>query len=830
MAKLTLAVCVVGLVAVALFVSGGDRPGSEVGAESADWRLAPSDEFWTATPPVATHVDLASDRNLEWKGAEVSVGLGSRATLVEDGVVLTSEQSGTFSIGWRLLDSALGGERIEKKSDWRVQGARAQRLLEAAGTRIVEHLVASETGMSRTWVLPAKPSHVGDLTIATELESPGTVHGGDGDVRVTDSGGSTRFSLSSAVLVDANGVRTPVASLRDRSIVRYRVPEELLSESTYPLALDPHLGFEFGATGDPTTASPTQSKMSAIGSNGRHGVLVWRDFRDSNGDIYVSRLAPDGEPLDPGGIRVTDDSVEDRFPAVAVGPDTALAVWSRGTGELSVAGALISLSTGEVISQTVFQPSVHHSTRPAVTAFGGDFVVAYHGIRVFRVDGTTGQVNPVDDPPLQVNHSSYSNNPSLVTLNGDIFVLHTARSVNQQDDLFIGHLRADDPEEVMAVQAIHALRLDSARAVSLPRLSAGHNSMLATWFEHLNQQEVRATFAQRLTAAGEADGEPTPIVEYTGTGIYDRPASAALPGSDDYLVVWNAPGRGVDAAILSRDSLSNIQNVDPSSFNPEAVVLAEGIFTKFTRTYDGRFLYGRSIGFDGDPSADAIMLAPMSNSQSGLSLAAKAGDFATAWTEEGVHIQSFTVDSFGIAAEKTEPPFNLPNAGAPALAYSIASQTLAFWEPSPGALAVGSFAANEVTVISDSLVNDVWVSSLMVSADVLEQQPSLAAAYTDLARSEHRFVLVSDAGALVGQPVVVSSVCPGCADTPAVALAGTTSLVALPSRPASEPGGEVMIRLGDTSGSQFQPIAPAAVLSGAPCCSTPSFWAWRSIW
>ena len=158
------------------------------------------------------------------------------------------------------------------------------------------------------------------------------------------AGGTLRLASVPAVLVIAVVAAIVLAGGRARA------SEPLQTRPSSPL----HAGWQVGPehpVSDPVyvSAAPSQS-LPKIAFDGANYLVVWREDRGNQyGDVYASRVAPDGTALDPHGIPIATARASELNPAVAFDGTNYLVTWTASSfpdGDLY--GARVSPS-GEVL-------------------------------------------------------------------------------------------------------------------------------------------------------------------------------------------------------------------------------------------------------------------------------------------------------------------------------------------------------------------------------------------------------------------------------------------------------------------------------------------------
>lgn len=113
--------------------------------------------------------------------------------------------------------------------------------------------------------------------------------------------------------------------------------------------------------------APVDQELPSIAFDGSNYVVAWQDERDLEGDIYVTRVSPEGVVLDPNGTAVLDTLHRQQTPDVACGPSgEGLIVYSNcisGVHHPYRAYGAIFLETGVAEEPTVDFPSVARLTQ-----------------------------------------------------------------------------------------------------------------------------------------------------------------------------------------------------------------------------------------------------------------------------------------------------------------------------------------------------------------------------------------------------------------------------------------------------------------------------------
>ncbi len=223
---------------------------------------------------------------------------------------------------------------------------------------------------------------------------------------------------------------------------------------------------------------------AAVAFDGTNYLVVWVD--QSQGDIYASRVTPDGTKLDGTGFAVSSASYVDTNPTVSFNGTDYFVAWEdrRNDGDLDIYGARVT-TAGSVLDPAGVAISTASGSQanPAVAQSGSEFVVVWDDT---RSDLTT-----------------------------DVYGARVSSAGTVLDAAGIP-ISIGDGEQVQ------------------PRIAAGATNLLVTWDDD-RQSGSGDIFGTRLSAAGAVlDSTGIPI---STSGFSQRSSSVAFDGTN-FLVVW----------------------------------------------------------------------------------------------------------------------------------------------------------------------------------------------------------------------------------------------------------------------------------------------------
>ena len=211
---------------------------------------------------------------------------------------------------------------------WWILGNTAQALLHP-GSGVVEHYEAKPEGVAVTWVFSEPLRGVGSLVVEAELT--GVTYAGQSEHghHFADETGKAKVRVGKAQAVDAQGRHWPLRTYADGTRLEVTVPESLLREAEFPLAIDPVIGPEFGMDDPVWFASRFSQENPAVASDGSDFLVVWQDDRASEyADIVATRVSASGTVLDPEGIEICTAANTQSGPAVSSNGKGYLVVWT----------------------------------------------------------------------------------------------------------------------------------------------------------------------------------------------------------------------------------------------------------------------------------------------------------------------------------------------------------------------------------------------------------------------------------------------------------------------------------------------------------------------
>ncbi|RKG88411.1 cadherin-like domain-containing protein [Corallococcus terminator] len=123
----------------------------------------------------------------------------------------------------------------------------------------------------------------------------------------------------------------------------------------------------------------TSPREPEVASNGKDYLVVWEDGRNSDADIYGSRVTSTGAVLEPAGIPISTARYDQKTPAVASNGTDYLVTWAGFSGRNipHIQGARLT-GTGTVLDPVGFVIATdRYQQFPSVTSLGSEYLVMW---------------------------------------------------------------------------------------------------------------------------------------------------------------------------------------------------------------------------------------------------------------------------------------------------------------------------------------------------------------------------------------------------------------------------------------------------------------------
>jgi hypothetical protein len=407
--------------------------------------------------------------------------------------------------------------------------------------------------------------------------------------------------------------------------------------------------------------------LAAAASDGSNFLVVWADWRSSDGQpfgtrrLYRARIrAADGTVLDPGGIRLTSTIADQRYPAVTFDGSNFLVMWRDRRVPAGLYGTRIRASDGQALDGDGFavQATNLDDARPALAFDGSNHLAVWSdhsrilGVRVRASDRAVLDVNPVTLATLRV---VFDFAEPVISHDGSTFVLLWRDLVPGAAEGLRARRLSGALAPVGDVLPIADTAAQGWKEVSTQALSFGEGKHLAVWtqMDHLapagnHYYPLRQVDLMRtMLDAGGNLAAPKDLVARAAP-LQDKPA-ASFDGRYHLLSWQEWDGSKFDIRMLRlRDSDRTLVDPQPrvlfsttedSQFYPKSasngsvhlVVWGDRLKLRAARVRgeDGTVLDAQPLILPGSPGL-------WSPSSPRWAVASDGSDFLVAWVQGGV--------------------------------------------------------------------------------------------------------------------------------------------------------------------------------------------------
>jgi hypothetical protein len=728
-----------------------------------------------------------------------------------------SFQTAAVKQGRRLLASA--GTR---QCEWSVQGNTMQ-VLRDGQSGLVEHYQARRHGVEVTWILPHRPTGEGELTIEAQISGAEFASRSATGLHFSSPDLASRLTVGPVFAVDSIGRSWPVSVEAAGSALRINVPQAIISEAAYPLAIDPLISPEFGFDAPIDARSPSTRAVPAVaaGESGYLAVWVQGAGEAVEPGIYAARLDATGQLLDPYGVLISSIAGEQSVCAVASIGGQFLVAWSGPRGSSSsdwdIYGARVMADGTLLDSQPLAVCSVAGvQCSPALAANGTNYLVVWRDSRqtgvygnVVTVDGVIAVTNGF--PICGAVNDQYA--PSVAASAGQYLVVwqdyRSATTSRFYSDIY--GARVTSSGEVIDTNGIAICVATNSQYQ--PCVAGGETGYFVTWEDYdLGGNDILGV---RVGLNGSVM-DPTPITVSHGPNLQsDSAAVWSGPGTGQYIVVWedfrlsptNRFEATLRAAMVQSDGSMTPEDgfplgpldgprCHPSLANRSGEFMAvwQDAHQNPDTTLAG--IYGARVTGGLNPVVQPeALISTISNAELGPSVAGSAAGYLVVWTDNrnadttGLDIYGVRVSADGVLLDTAAVPICTATnrQSDPAVASTGSSYCVVWsdWRNTPGNASHADIYGSFVP-----LVGDPSAAFPVCTATNDQRLPAIANSGTDLlvvwqdgrnglptaVRLDVYGAWVSDAGEVpISIPICTNS---GNQITPAVAANNQQALVA----------------------------------------------------
>ena len=277
--------------------------------------------------------------------------------------------------------------------------------------------------------------------------------------------------------------------------------------------------------------------LPTVGFDGANFLVAWQDYRDSTryGDIYGTRVSPQGSVLDTSDIAISRATDEQCYVAVGFDGANLLVAWEdyRNGHDANIHGARVT-PAGRVLDTTgfVILQGPDDQCNPALAFDGANFLVVsedwdsggdIHGARVTPA----GMV--LDTGGFAISHGMGSQDAPAVAFDGTSFLVAWECERDTTNHVYGARVT---PQGVVLDTA--GIAISPAEGVQYrSALAYGGASYLATWDCYRDRQVD--VCGSRVTPQGEVLDTAGVVISQAAN---DQQSPAIATDGTDYLVAW----------------------------------------------------------------------------------------------------------------------------------------------------------------------------------------------------------------------------------------------------------------------------------------------------
>jgi hypothetical protein len=362
---------------------------------------------------------------------------------------------------------------------------------------------------------------------------------GTGDIYASrvDPAGNVLDPGGIAVCSEAGAQAEVAISFADSQYLVVWTDTRDANENIYCARVDPD-GAVLDPGGTAVCTDPATQRYPAVSANGAGWLVVWQDRRNSQNDIYGSRVSAEGVVLDGGSLALATEAAEETYPAVGFNNKDCLVVWDIDQGATShdVRGTRVDTS-GVVLDPSGIDICDHAAYQgyAAVGTDGHNFMVIWDDFRSsFTWDVYGARVDPggsvLDTTSLAICLEPSQQSGLALAFCGTRWLITWHDSRNDHKDIFGIRVAVDGK----VLDAASFLISNASISQSQPAVAFDGADYLVVRHEWRQNTlyDIRAT---RVTPAGA-------VLDPGGISICALPSDAMYPAvcfdGSNYLVAW----------------------------------------------------------------------------------------------------------------------------------------------------------------------------------------------------------------------------------------------------------------------------------------------------
>jgi hypothetical protein len=404
--------------------------------------------------------------------------------------------------------------------------------------------------------------------------------------------------------------------------------------------------------------------MPAVAFDGTNYLVVWYDGRSgSSYDIYCTRVAQNGTVLNTAGIAISTATGDQLDPDVSFDGNNYMVVWQDERSDtldiyasrvaqngvpLDFAGIKISGATDEQSS-------------PSIDFDGTNYFVAWTDHRTgseYDIYGTRIDTGGAVLNPAGIAISTATNQQRIPSVSfGGIYYLVTWYDRRDGSDYDIYGARINQSGVVQETSGINILTINAAQY--LPAVTSYSGQWLVAWYD--NRNGSNDIYGSRINASGtvmDASGFPISFSAQT----QGKPAVAS--DGTNYLVVWHeteddgnstdiygmridASGNQLDPDAIAISTVSGSQEYPAVAFDNDSIYL---VVWHDDRSGSNKDIYGCRVSTSGNAlDLPGIAISTATSDQEYPSVAFDGTNFLVVW-DDG-RVSSLNEDIYGTLVE-----------------------------------------------------------------------------------------------------------------------------------------------------------------------------------
>ncbi len=292
------------------------------------------------------------------------------------------------------------------------------------------------------------------------------------------------------------------------------------------------------------STNPGWHSDPAIAFDGVNYLVTWMDYRNgSYGDIYATRVSPQGTVLDPSGIPVSTETYDQLYPTIAFDGTNYLVTWmdDRGGSTYDIYAARVT-PAGTVLDSSgiLVSAAADYQSYPAVAFGGANYLVTWMDYRggsdydIYAARVTPGG-SVLDTAGIAVSADTNDQLYPAVAFDGADFLLSwTDDRSDWQGDIYAA--RVTPQGNVLVPTGIPVSTVEGEQ--QYPDVAFDGTNCLVAWGDHRSGSTFDI-YCARVTPAGVVS-DSGPAVRQEGDQV--GPALARGTGSQLFLAYMGWAG------------------------------------------------------------------------------------------------------------------------------------------------------------------------------------------------------------------------------------------------------------------------------------------------